>query len=187
MLIYAASSAIFFAWLTGSPFVMTQMGYSGADIGLSYVPQTIAFIVGGYGCRWALERFDAQKVLPWILKLSIASVGTVFLVSWRMDVSSIIPMLIPFCFLAAANGAIYPIVVNNALVDFKEGSAVASGLLNFLQMLFCVAASAMVSSISYLGAISMGSIMLLQLVFLFIGAVMVFKVNKEERATLVTQ
>ncbi|AAW88229.1 purine nucleoside transporter PunC [Aliivibrio fischeri] len=187
MLIYAASSAIFFAWLTGSPFVMTQMGYSGADIGLSYVPQTIAFIVGGYGCRWALERFDAQQVLPWILKLSIASVATVFLVSWRMDVSSIIPMLIPFCFLAAANGAIYPIVVNNALVDFKEGSAVASGLLNFLQMLFCVAASAMVSSISYLGAISMGSIMLLQLVFLFIGAVMVFKVNKEERAALATQ
>lgn len=187
MLIYAASSAIFFAWLTGSPFVMTQMGYSGADIGLSYVPQTIAFIVGGYGCRWALERFDAQQVLPWILKLSIASVTTVFLVSWRMDVSSIIPMLIPFCFLAAANGAVYPIVVNNALVEFKEGSAVASGLLNFLQMLFCVAASAMVSSISYLGAISMGSIMLLQLVFLFIGAVMVFKANKEERSTLATQ
>jgi len=187
MLIYAASSAIFFAWLTGSPFVMTQMGYSGADIGLSYVPQTIAFIVGGYGCRWALERFDGQQVLPWLLKLSTASVVTVFLVSWRMDVSSIIPMLIPFCFLAAANGAIYPIVVNNALIDFKEGSAVASGLLNFLQMLFCVAASAMVSSISYLGGISMGGIMLLQLVFLFIGAVMVFKAHQEEKMVLAEQ
>ncbi|GLR73646.1 purine nucleoside transporter PunC [Aliivibrio sifiae] len=187
MLIYAASSAIFFAWLTGSPFVMTQMGYSGADIGLSYIPQTIAFIVGGYGCRWALERFESQKVLPWILKLSVASVVTVFLISWRMDVSSIIPMLIPFCFLAAANGAVYPIVVNNALMDFKEGSAVASGLLNFLQMLFCVAASAMVSSISYLGPISMGSIMLLQLVFLFIGAVLVFKSNKEEKMVLAEQ
>ena len=187
MLIYAASSAIFFAWLTGSPFVMTQMGYSGADIGLSYIPQTIAFIVGGYGCRWALERFESQKVLPWILKLSIASVVTVFLISWRMDVSSIIPMLIPFCFLAAANGAVYPIVVNNALMDFKEGSAVASGLLNFLQMLFCVAASAMVSSISYLGPISMGSVMLLQLVFLFIGAVLVFKSNKEENMVLAEQ
>lgn len=187
MLIYAASSAIFFAWLTGSPFVMTQMGYSGADIGLSYIPQTIAFIVGGYGCRWALERFESQKVLPWILKLSIASVVTVFLISWRMDVSSIIPMLIPFCFLAAANGAVYPIVVNNALMDFKEGSAVASGLLNFLQMLFCVAASAMVSSISYLGPISMGSVMLLQLVFLFVGAVLVFKSNKEENMVLAEQ
>lgn len=187
MLIYAASSAIFFAWLTGSPFVMTQMGYSGADIGLSYVPQTIAFIVGGYGCRWALERFDGQQVLPWLLKLSTASVVTVFLVSWRMDVSSISPMLIPFCFLAAANGAIYPIVVNNALIDFKEGSAVASGLLNFLQMLFCVAASAMVSSISYLGGISMGGIMLLQLVFLFIGAVMVFKAHQEEKMVLAEQ
>ena len=187
MLIYAASSAIFFAWLTGSPFVMTQMGYSGADIGLSYIPQTIAFIVGGYGCRWALERFESQKVLPWILKLSIASVSVVFLIAWRMEPTSIIPMLIPFCFLAAANGAVYPIVVNNALMDFKEGSAVASGLLNFLQMLFCVAASAMVSSISYLGPISMGSVMLLQLVFLFIGAVFVFKSNKEEEMVLAKQ
>jgi Bcr/CflA subfamily drug resistance transporter len=187
MLIYAASSAIFFAWLTGSPFVMTQMGYSGADIGLSYIPQTIAFIVGGYGCRWALERFESQKVLPWILKLSIASVSVVFLIAWRMELTSIIPMLIPFCFLAAANGAVYPIVVNNALMDFKEGSAVASGLLNFLQMLFCVAASAMVSSISYLGPISMGSVMLLQLVFLFIGAVFVFKSNKEEEMVLAKQ
>lgn len=179
--IYAASSAIFFAWLTGSPFVMTQMGYSGADIGLSYVPQTIAFIIGGYGCRWALERFDSKKILPWLLKLSGISVVAVALITWRMDLSSIIPILIPFCFLAAANGAIYPIVVNDALVDFKEGSTVASGLLNFIQMLFCVAASAMVSSISYLGAISMGSVMALQLVLLFVGAVIVFKANKEEK------
>ena len=43
MLIYAACSASFFARLTGSPFILHDMGYSPAAIGLSYVPQTIAF------------------------------------------------------------------------------------------------------------------------------------------------
>ncbi|MDI5349336.1 Bcr/CflA family multidrug efflux transporter, partial [Salmonella enterica subsp. enterica serovar Kentucky] len=42
-------SASFFAWLTGSPFILSAMGYSPAVIGLSYVPQTIAFLIGGYG------------------------------------------------------------------------------------------------------------------------------------------
>ena len=40
VLIYAACSASFFAWLTGSPFILHDMGYSPAAIGLSYVPQT---------------------------------------------------------------------------------------------------------------------------------------------------
>ncbi|MCZ0211885.1 hypothetical protein OZK63_41745, partial [Streptomyces sp. UMAF16] len=45
VLIYAACSASFFAWLTGSPFILSEMGYSPAVIGLSYVPQTIAFLI----------------------------------------------------------------------------------------------------------------------------------------------
>ena len=49
VLVYAACSASFFAWLTGSPFILHDMGYSPAAIGLSYVPQTIAFLLGGYG------------------------------------------------------------------------------------------------------------------------------------------
>jgi MFS family permease len=56
VLIYAACSASFFAWLTGSPFILHEMGYPAA-IGLSYVPQTIAFLVGGYGCRAALQKW----------------------------------------------------------------------------------------------------------------------------------
>jgi MFS family permease len=55
VLIYAACSASFFAWLTGSPFILHEMGYGPTAIGLSYVPQTIAFLVGGYGCRGAAK------------------------------------------------------------------------------------------------------------------------------------
>ena len=42
---YAACSAGFSAWLTGSPFILGDMGYSPSDIGLSYVPQTLAFLL----------------------------------------------------------------------------------------------------------------------------------------------
>ena len=59
---YAACSAGFFAWLTGSPFILGDMGYSPSDIGLSYVPQTLAFLLGGYGCRAALKR-DRKSVV----------------------------------------------------------------------------------------------------------------------------
>ncbi|EFN6727298.1 Bcr/CflA family multidrug efflux MFS transporter [Escherichia coli] len=78
VLIYAACSASFFAWLTGSPFILSEMGYSPAVIGLSYVPQTIAFLIGGYGCRAAALQntlqlglcFLASLVVSWLISIS---------------------------------------------------------------------------------------------------------------------
>ncbi|MEZ8025978.1 Bcr/CflA family multidrug efflux transporter [Enterovibrio norvegicus] len=160
MLIFAGCSAAFFAWLTGSPFVMTEMGYSGADIGMSYVPQTIAFIVGGYSCRALLNKYDGSVLLPWYVGLFIASVSAIFVVSWQSDVSTIMPVLIPFCFLAVANGAIYPIVVNKALEDFKHCSATAAGLLNFLQTMICFVASGIVSALAVSGLLTVSAVMM---------------------------
>ncbi|UIP29222.1 purine nucleoside transporter PunC [Photobacterium sp. TLY01] len=146
MLIFAACSAAFFAYLTGSPFIMSAMGYSSEDIGLSYVPQTIAFLVGGYGCRALLSRMEGKKLLPWLLKLFIGSALVILLVTVQHQPDSIWPILVPFCFIAVANGAIYPIVISKALEDFKHCSATAAGLMNFLQTLGCFAASSVVAA-----------------------------------------
>ncbi|VTR41127.1 Inner membrane transport protein ydhC [Serratia fonticola] len=62
VMVFAACSAGFFAWLTGSPFILGDMGYSPNDIGLSYVPQTLAFLLGGYSCRSALNRIFWQNL-----------------------------------------------------------------------------------------------------------------------------
>lgn len=43
------------------------MGYGPTAIGLSYIPQTIAFLVGGYGCRAVLQKWSGQQMLPWLL------------------------------------------------------------------------------------------------------------------------
>lgn len=50
------------------------MGYGPTAIGLSYVPQTIAFLVGGYGCRAALQKWQGQQLLPRLLVIFAVSV-----------------------------------------------------------------------------------------------------------------
>ncbi|EPE1465534.1 purine nucleoside transporter PunC [Escherichia coli] len=144
VLIYAACSASFFAWLTGSPFILSAMGYSPAVIGLSYVPQTIAFLIGGYGCRAALQKWQGKQLLPWLLVLFAVSVIATWAAGFISHVS-LVEILIPFCVMAIANGAIYPIVVAQALRPFPHATGRAAALQNTLQLGLCFLASLVVS------------------------------------------
>lgn len=144
VLIYAACSASFFAWLTGSPFLLRDLGYGPGATGLSYVPQTIAFLAGGYGCRSALSRWSGEQLLPWLLSLFALSV----LATWGVALSghaTLTLLLIPFCIMALANGAIYPIVVSAALLPFPGDAGRAAALQNTLQLGLCFLASLLVS------------------------------------------
>ena len=144
VLIYAACSASFFAWLTGSPFILSEMGYGPAVIGLSYVPQTIAFLAGGYGCRSALQKWSGERLLPWLLALFALSVAATWAVGLYAGVTLTL-LLIPFCLMAMANGAIYPIVVSAALLPFPQATGRAAALQNTLQLGLCFLASLLVS------------------------------------------
>lgn len=125
VLIYAACSAGFFAWLTGSPFILRDMGYNPNDIGLSYIPQTIAFMVGGYGCRALLSRINGKTLLPFLLAgYAVSMVGLYAMAKFSNP--SLVAILIPFCFMAAMNGASYPIAVSNALAVYPEHSGKAA-------------------------------------------------------------
>lgn len=168
VLIYAACSASFFAWLTGSPFILNAMGYSPAAIGLSYMPQTVAFLVGGYGCRSALQKWRGRQMLPWLLALYTLSVfGT-----WGVAVSghaNLTLLLVPFCVMAMANGAIYPIVVAAALLPFPQATGKAAALQNTLQLGLCFLASLMVSWLVATPLLTTTSVMLATIVLALLG------------------
>ncbi|MBS0847484.1 purine nucleoside transporter PunC [Citrobacter sp. JGM124] len=159
VLMYAACSASFFAWLTGSPFIISEMGYGAGAIGLSYVPQTIAFLIGGYGCRSALLKFQGKTLLPWLLVLyGVSTVAT-----WLIAISghaTLTLVLIPFCIMAMANGAIYPIVVAAALLPFAHASGKAAALQNTLQLGLCFLASLVVSWLVMTPLLTTTSVML---------------------------
>lgn len=145
VLIYSACSASFFAWLTGSPFILASAGLTPADIGLSYIPQTIAFLIGGFGCRALLNRYQGAQLLPWLLVLYSLSILSLFVVA-MLPAPSLVELLLPFCGMALANGAIYPIVVASALAPFPQATGKAAGLQNLFQLGLCFIASLVVSA-----------------------------------------
>ncbi len=144
VIMFAAASAAFFAYLTGMPEIMAQLGYSPQDIGLSFVPQTIAFMLGGYLGKVSVKRFGDEKVLRQLIGLfSVAALMIVLASQWQL--SSIWPILAPFCLIAVANGALYPIVVNRALASAKQSPATAAGLQNSIQISVSSVSSALVA------------------------------------------
>lgn len=168
VLIYAACSASFFAWLTGSPFILSEMGYSPAVIGLSYVPQTIAFLIGGYGCRAALQKWQGHQLLPWLLAVYALSVVATWGVGFIPHVA-LTEILIPFCLMAIANGAIYPIVVAQALRPFPQATGRAAALQNTLQLGLCFLASLVVSGFISTPLLTTTSVMLVTVLLAALG------------------
>ncbi|HBI6861758.1 TPA: Bcr/CflA family multidrug efflux MFS transporter [Enterobacter cloacae] len=179
VLIYAACSASFFAWLTGSPFILHDMGYSPAAIGLSYVPQTIAFLVGGYGCRAALQKWEGQQMLPWLLALYALSVIATWAVGF-IPGAGLAEILIPFCVMAIANGAIYPIVVAQALRPFPQATGRAAALQNTLQLGLCFLASLVVSALIATPLLTTTSVMLATVALAGLGYRMQSSAHREQ-------
>ncbi|VUT03529.1 Inner membrane transport protein YdhC [Klebsiella pasteurii] len=174
VLIYAACSASFFAWLTGSPFILHEMGYGPTVIGLSYVPQTIAFLVGGYGCRAALQKWQGQQILPWLLAIFAVSVAATWLVGLREN-ATLIRLMIPFYAMAVVNGGIYPIVVAQALKPFPQATGRAAALQNTLQLGLCFLTSLLVSTLIATPLQTTTSVMLVSIVLAGIGYRMQYK------------
>lgn len=147
VLMFACASAAFFAYLTGMPEIMAQLGYQARDIGLSFIPQTIAFMVGGYLGKKAVQKYGDELVLKQLIALFTLSAAMIFVAS-QWTLSSIWPILAPFCLIAVANGAMYPIVVNRALSSAKQSPATAAGLQNSLQISVSSLSSALVAALA---------------------------------------
>ena len=168
VLIYAACSASFFAWLTGSPFILHEMGYGPTAIGLSYIPQTIAFLVGGYGCRALLQKWSGQQMLPWLLVIFAVSVAATWLVGLQTH-ASLVALMIPFCLMAVVNGGIYPIVVAQALKPFPQATGRAAALQNTLQLGLCFLTSLLVSALIATPLLTTTSVMLVSILLAGVG------------------
>jgi Bcr/CflA subfamily drug resistance transporter len=183
VLVYAACSACFFAWLTGSPFLLHEMGYGPGAIGLSYVPQTIAFLIGGYGCRAALQKWEGKQLLPWaMIVFALSTIAT-----WAVGLfagATLTALLIPFCIMAMANGMIYPIVVAQALRPFPQATGRAAAMQNTLQLGLCFLASLVVSTFIASPLQATTSVMLATVVLAAIGYFMQLQGSHATRNTV---
>jgi hypothetical protein len=178
VLIYAACSASFFAWLTGSPFILHDMGYSPAAIGLSYVPNHR--LPGG---RLRLSRGAAKMAGSADVTLAAGAVRVKrywYLVVGFIPGAGLVEILIPFCVMAIANGAIYPIVVAQALRPFPQATGRAAALQNTLQLGLCFLASLVVSALIATPLLTTTSVMLVTVALAGIGYHMQSSAHREE-------
>lgn len=168
ILIYGFCSAAFFAWLTGAPFFLKTLGYDETAIGLSFIPQTIAFLVGGYGLRIALSKVDGKRLIPYIILIySLSLIWILYLAIFT--VPTLTALLIPFSIMALTNGACYPIVVNEALKEFPKNSGKAAALQNTVQLGICFIASGLVSIFSDSALLATVIVMALTIPFVVVG------------------
>ncbi|WP_019209887.1 purine nucleoside transporter PunC [Yersinia massiliensis] len=168
VMMFAACSAGFFAWLTGSPFILGDMGYGPNTIGLSYVPQTLAFLLGGFSCRSALTHIKGNTLLPWLLAgYSVSMIALYFIAT--LTTPSLLSLLIPFCIMALVNGACYPIIVANALMPFPSNTGKAAALQNTLQLGLCFIASMLVSAFVSRALLATVTVMLSTVVLALLG------------------
>lgn len=145
VMIFGACSGAFFAYLTLWPSVMTQHGFEAKDIGLSFIPQTIMFVVGGYTGKILIRRMGIEMALKILLIAFAFGVAGIVASTLIFDVISLFPLLISFAVLAGACGAHYPIIVNGALQEFTKDASKAAGLQNFLQISMAFGASSIVA------------------------------------------
>lgn len=168
VLIYALCSATFFAWLTGSPFFLKELGYNESEIGFSFFPQTVAFLIGGYGYRSISTKIEGKKLIPALLLLNGTCCIALYLITITMTPNLTI-LLIPFCLMAFSNGACYPIVVSEALKSFPNNLGKAAALQNTLQLGICFLASALVSLFSKNALLTTTIVMCSTIPFTFLG------------------
>ncbi|KGM29521.1 transporter [Photorhabdus luminescens] len=186
VLIFASCSAGFFAWLTGSPLILGEMGYTPDDIGLSYIPQTLAFIVGGYGCRSILAKIKSETIFPYLLIGYAVSMIALYLIA-EFSEPTLFTILIPFCFMAAMNGASYPIAVANALSAYPQDSGKATALQNTLQLGLCFIASLIVSAFISNPLISTTTVMVSTVIPMTLGYFIQRKKNADRRVQTIEQ
>ncbi|WP_084887562.1 purine nucleoside transporter PunC [Vibrio sp. qd031] len=180
--IYAFASAVFFAYLTGMPEIMNKLGYSPKDIGLSFVPQTIAFIIGGFLGKKCTPKFGSDKTLFALLIVFTVATSLVGIFS-QTAMTTIWPLLIPFCFVAMVNGALYPIVVSKALSSAKESPATAAGFQNSFQIAISSLASALVAAFAYNALEVTGAVIMLCTLGLWFGYLLAAKATKTVHKT----
>ncbi|MDO6776158.1 purine nucleoside transporter PunC [Shewanella sp. 3_MG-2023] len=169
VVIFGALSAAFFSYLTVWPSVMIKFGYEAKAIGLSFIPQTIMFIVGGYMSKVLVKKFGTTQALNYLLGLFFFCVATIAIATLVIPMESIYPLLVTFSLLAAANGATYPLVVNNALQQFSKNATKAAGLQNFLQIGMAFGASSIVAMFVQYNEVTIGLGIVLSAVVAYLG------------------
>lgn len=152
------ASAAFFVFITEIPFVFSALGATEENIGLMFIPQTLAFIAGGF-CSAAVPSHRKEQALFGLVILALT--GSVILI-----ITSFLPPMmpwqysLPYAVTAFANGAIYPLAYGLVYEAHGKSAGMVAGLGGFLLALVAAIGSGLMGLLSGYGVIAMSLLIL---------------------------
>ncbi len=159
----ALTSSAYFCYLTASPFILQQMGYSPAVIGFSYLPQTLAFMGGGLLSKRIMSAFGL-KTMRFCLIAFVGFSFVFFIVTVLFPLTHALQIILPFSFMAVLSGVLYPSGMTMALNHFPKLAGTAAGLAGSIQAFCAFFTTSILSLLLFTGIISL-SVMIVLLAF----------------------
>lgn len=148
------SSSAYFCYLTASPFILSGMGYSAVFIGLSYIPQTVGFVVGGLISKKITDKWGVA-ILRQVLYGFLFFAFLLLAVAMIWPLTAAYQIVIPFTLMAVLSGILYPSGMNLALSRFPELAGIAAGLAGSIQAFTAFMSTSILATILWMGAITM--------------------------------
>lgn len=158
MLVLSLSTTCYFVYLTESPFLLAQLGFTPPEIGLFFIPQTLAFMAGGLSCKTLGKYFNERQIIKTTVWLSFFGNVVLMIATIGFPLQYASQFVIPFLIMAYGNGVLFPTIMSKALHTFSHIAGTASGLSGFLQGFVIFIGVSVLSATNYLGVIAMSGI-----------------------------
>jgi Bcr/CflA subfamily drug resistance transporter len=164
------TSGAYFCYLTASPFILNKMGYSAMYIGLSYIPQTVAFMCGGFISKKLIDYFG-KKIMFYCLYAFVFFSLVLFFMTVLFPLKNALQIIIPFSIMALLNGILYPSFMSIALNHFPQLAGTAAGLAGSIQAFIAFVSTSLLAMLLFLGVISMS----IMIVLMAVGGLLYFR------------
>ena len=160
VLVLAPSSAMFWAFQGGSPYLVIElMGIDKTIYGMWFALGAFGYMSGNFVAGQLSERLGGTRMIAWGNGFAVLGAGVIVLLA-LVPVVHPLALFAPVFVMAIGNGMLLPNAISGAVsVDAKAAGA-ASGLLGFCQMGLSAGVSWLSGQISVDSALPMGLLML---------------------------
>lgn len=131
----AFSTAVFFAFMAGAPFVVVQgMGHTPTDYALAFMMMSVAYALGNWIAGRLSERLGTWRMLS--IGNGLAALGALAMLAAQAlpPEPHILGVFLPVAVIAVGNGVAMPNAIAAAVSVRPQLAGTASGLVGSLQM-----------------------------------------------------
>ncbi|AGF74869.1 multidrug resistance transporter, Bcr/CflA family [Bartonella australis AUST/NH1] len=139
--------AAYFAYLSESPFFLTNLGMVEENISYSYICLSFAYVLGNIVAKRFTKLFSLERTLK-IGYFIFVCAGFLFLVQIYLSVWPLVTSLVAISLLTFSNGFLLPLGTALAISSHSQASGTASGVMGFLQLGSAAVSAALIGKIS---------------------------------------